>query len=481
MNDERQITRGDMMKSREQGPQNQPGGIIYKLLRIFTVIKPGEALTIFLLGSNVFLLILSYAILKPLRSGLFLTSYSSEQKAYMHGIMAIVFIFFNKAFSRLASKVPRQKLITWVTLFFISNIVLFFILDQLGVPMATIGPIYFVWLGIFNIMIIAQFWGFANDLYNPEQGKRLFPMIMAAQNIGAAFGFSIAFFFVQKLGLYPMMLLAGGILIICIVLTNIVHRRELKIFVEKEKSKQDKKADDKDEAEKPLGKEGGFQLVFKSRYLLYIAFLILTLNLVNTTGEYIRDTVFKHKAEETIQVDMADFEKAKSEYLSKLESGFQAISGYLAIAIQLLLVSRLFSWIGIRGALFILPLISLGGNFFIASLGASFMVVQWAKIFENSTDYSLMNALRAALYLVTSREAKYKAKAVIDTFFVRAGDFLTGLFVFLGTTYLAFNPERFAKLNIFIILIWLVLCYLIVKQHKKISALKEQERHGVAR
>jgi len=469
------------MNSHEQGLQKKAGGISYKFLRIFTEIKPGEALTALLMGLNVFLLILSYAILKPLRSGLFLTSYTPEQKAYMAGIMAIVFIFFNKSFGRLASKVPRQKLITWVTLFFISNIVLFFILDKLGVPMATIGPIYFVWLGIFNIMIIAQFWCFANDLYNPEEGKRLFPMIMAGQNIGAAFGFTIAFFFVQKLGLYPMMLLAGAILSISIILTNIVHRRELKRFEEKKNSEQDKRDDDKGEAEKPLGKAGGFQLVFRSRYLLYIAFLILTLNLVNTTGEYIRDTVFKQKAEETIQVDTANYEEEKSEYLSKLEGGFQAISGYLAIAIQLLLVSRLFSWIGIRGALFIPALISLGGNFFIVYLGASFMVVQWAKIFENSTDYSLMNALRAALYLITSREEKYKAKAVIDTFFVRAGDFLTGLFVFLGTTYLAFNPERFAKLNIFIILIWLVLCYLIVKQHRKISAQKEQEKHFVAR
>ncbi len=148
---------GDQMKSHEQDLQERSGGMIYKFLRIFTDIKPGEALTAFLLGLNVFILILSYAILKPLRSGLFLTSYSSEQKAYMAGIMAIVLIFFTKFFSRLASKVPRQKLITWVTLFFISNIMMFFMLDKLGVSMATIGPIYFVWLGIFNNMVIAQF------------------------------------------------------------------------------------------------------------------------------------------------------------------------------------------------------------------------------------------------------------------------------------------------------------------------------------
>ncbi len=306
-------------------------------------------------------------------------------------------------------------------------------------------------------------------------------MIMVGQNIGSAFGSSIAFLFVQGLGLYPLMLCAGGGLVLCIILTNIVHRREILRSEHNRESEKGQRGDDKAEAEKPLGKEGGFQLVFKSRYLLYISFLIITLNLVNTTGEYIRDNVFQQKANETIQVGISDYENTKAEYLSKLEGGFQAISGYLAIAIQLLLVSRLFSWLGIRGALFLPALVSLGGNFFIASLGASFVVVQWAKIFENSTDYSLMNALRAALFLITSREEKYKAKAVIDTFFVRAGDFLTGVVIFLGTTYLAFNPKSFAKLNIFMILIWLVLCYLIVKQYKKISAQKEQERHFVAR
>jgi ATP:ADP antiporter, AAA family len=35
-----------------------------------------------------------------------------------------------------------------------------------------------------------------------------------------------------------------------------------------------------------------------------------------------------------------------------------------------------------------------------------------------------MNTVRQALYLLTSREAKYKAKAAIDTFVVRAGDML---------------------------------------------------------
>ena len=70
------------------------------------------------------------------------------------------------------------------------------------------------------------------------------------------------------------------------------------------------------------------------------------------------------------------------------------------------------------GALFFLPVISLAGY----SMIAFFPIlgyIQVAKIFENSTDYSLQNTARQALFLPTSREIKYKAKAAIDTFFVR--------------------------------------------------------------
>lgn len=447
----------------------KPPGLAYKFLRLFTVVHPGEALTAFLLALNIFLVITSYSILKPLRAGLFLGHYSPETKAYLYGIMAFVFIFFNKIFSDLASKVPRQLLITWVTFFFISNLILFFILDALGTPLSVMGPVYFVWLGMFNVMIIAQFWAFANDLYTEEAGKRLFPMIMVGQNVGAALGASISYFFVGILGLYPMMILAGAILGICILLTFIIHKRELR-KPEQKKADVTSKNESEIEEQKPLKKGVGFRFVFKSRYLLYIALLILVLNLVNTTGEYIRDTMFVRTADETVQVtEVKDYEEAKAEFLTKLESGFHSLVNILAIVIQLLLVSRIFKWMGVRGAILVLPLVAMGGYFFIA-FGASLVVVRWAKAFENSTDYSLMNACRAALYLITSREEKYKAKAVIDTFFVRAGDMLTGLFVFIGTTYLSFNMERFAKFNVAVAVIWIILCILIIREHKRLSA-----------
>ena len=71
--------------------------------------------------------------------------------------------------------------------------------------------------------------------------------------------------------------------------------------------------------------------------------------------------------------------------------------------------------------LFILPVLALI-NYSIIAVAPILAVVRIGKILENSTDYSIQNTLRQALFLPTSREAKYKAKAAIDTFFTRGGD-----------------------------------------------------------
>lgn len=447
--------------------QKESVGIFYKILRLFTVVHPGEALTAFLLSFNIFMLLTAYYILKPIRTALMLTGQTAELQTYLYAAMAVLLIFVVKAFSGLSSKVSRQLLITWVTLFFISNLVIFYMLYLLKTPVAVMAIIFFIWVGIFNNLVVAQFWGFTNDIYTEEAGKRLFPLVMLGQNIGGIVGSTITFLLVESLGLYQMMLVAGAILGICILLTFIIHKRESKRTEIKEANQAGKEEERKKIEEKPLEKGGGFQLVFKSKYLLYIAFLILLLNVVNTTGEYIRAKAWNQKAEETIEAGEITAEN-KATYLAKLESGFFNIVNISTLLIQLLLVSRILKWFGVRWALLFLPFIALGGYFLIA-FGATFVVIYWAKAMENSTDYSLMNTLRGALYLITSREEKYKAKAAIDTFFVRAGDVLVGVIVFIGTAYLAFNIERFAALNVFIVLIWITLCFLIIREHKRLS------------
>src|SRR5260370_32294493 len=98
---------------------------------------------------------------------------------------------------------------------------------------------------------------------------------------------------------------------------------------------------------------------------------------------------------------------------------------------QLFVVSRVIKYLGVRFALLMVPIVSLTGYTTLVFYPA-LAIILVVKIAENSLDYSVQNTSRQALWLVTSREAKYKAKSVIDTFIVRAGDLLSAMVTAIG-------------------------------------------------
>ena len=96
-------------------------------------------------------------------------------------------------------------------------------------------------------------------------------------------------------------------------------------------------------------------------------------------------------------------------------------------------------------------------------------LIKTTKIAENSLDYSVQNTTRNALYLPTSREAKYKAKQANDTFFVRFGDVLSAGLVFAGLHWLAFAPRQFALVNAGLVLVWIVLAVLLGRRFQRLA------------
>ncbi|MDH4197446.1 MAG: hypothetical protein OEW05_08580 [Candidatus Aminicenantes bacterium] len=444
--------------------------LFYRFLRLFADVRHGEATKAFLLTLNIFVLLYAYYILKPIREVLLLVDKDAPAvKSYLSGAQAVLFIFVIKAFSRLSSRVPRHVLITWTTSFFISNIAVFYILNLSGMPVKTMGIIFFIWIGIFNWFVVAQFWGFANDLYADDVGRRIFPLIGVGATLGALLGTRMRWLreLVGENWEYKLMLIAGAILGVCIALAIIIHKREVR------QSKKTAPPDDRDAKariqEQPLKAGGGFRLIFKSRYLLLIALVIGIYNYINATGEYILTDVQTRgalKAVETATSGGLDMQQV----IHNAFMDYQGLTNLIALLIQLFLVSRIFRWVGIGGALLFLPGIALFGYGYMA-FGVSLLLVKWVKALENGTDYSLMNTTKAALFLVTPREEKYKAKVAIDTFFVRGGDTIAALTVLVGTGILSVAIERFAFVNVIAVMIWIALTLLIIKEHKKRAAL----------
>ena len=250
------------------------------------------------------------------------------------------------------------------------------------------------------------------------------------------------------------MLFSAGPLCVCAGLTRLAGY----VIVRREGA--DAKAKDNE----TLSAVGGFQLLFKDRYLMLIAILTVLLNIVSLSGDFlVNKMVLEHT--NALYGTTAVALKARKAFIGEFYSSYYSWVNVATFITQAFLVSRIFKRIGVRGSLFVLPVISVAT--FVSILVAPVLVVVRAfKIVENSTNYSLQNTVRHALMLPTSREAKYKAKVAIETFCVRLGDVLQASVIFIGTQ-LHFSIRSFAALTLVITAAWLVVAFELYRKHKQ--------------
>jgi AAA family ATP:ADP antiporter len=118
-----------------------------------------------------------------------------------------------------------------------------------------------------------------------------------------------------------------------------------------------------------------------------------------------------------------------------------------------------------------MPVVSLFG-YSLLTVMPVLSIVFGVKVAENSLDYSLENTSKQALWLIPSRDAKYKVKQIVDAFLVRAGDVMSAGVVLLGT-HLHFATNHFIIANIGFVVLWAVVVLLLTREHKKRAAPEE--------
>ena len=462
-----------------------------RFLTLFTDVRAGEGPLTLLMSFNIFLLLTSYYLIKPVREALILAEGGAEAKSYLVAGMAVLLFFLVGGYAKLVSRFERTRLITVVTGIFIACLVAFWALGRAGLPY--LGYAFFIWVGIFSVMVVAQFWSYANDVYNNDSGKRLFPLVAFGGSFGAFAGAWIADRLLDYFSVMEMLLWAAALLAACIAITNVISR---KVWGKAAMAARQRELTARAEArrstpEKQEKESLGFDLLFRHKYIGFIALLVLFLNLVNTNGEYILGSLVEdYGITETEQaVDLAvasgaplsfgsrefgDPEVAdnQTQYQRSVIGSFYASFflwvNLLGMAFQLFVVGRLVKYGGIRAGLLWLPIVALGTYALIFFLPA----IRYARIgktFENASDYSINKTTLQMLFLPTSRDVKYKAKQVVDSFFQRIGDVFSALMVFLGTAVFTFGTKGFAGLNLVFILGWLVLVILIVREHRAIE------------
>ncbi len=320
-----------------------PKSRLEKLLSVFADVRAGEGVGTLLLALNVFLLLAGYSVMRPARDGLILAEGSAEIASYSAAAQAVLLMAVVPLYGWLGTRVPRIRLIAIVMSFFSATLFAFYLGGQLGLRE---GVAFYIWLGLINVFIVSQFWAFANDLYTEGQGRRLFPLIGVGQSLGALMGAAAVTPLIRALDYtpYTLMLLGACILMAALSITLIVNRLET--------ARAEPLAAAAESA--PLGPEGGFELVFKDRYLLWIAVLIVLLNIVNTTGNYLLNKFVLEEAAGRFSTDAAGV-LAKSQFLTAFFGSVTATVNLVSFLLQLFVTSRVIRYFGVRGSLFILP------------------------------------------------------------------------------------------------------------------------------
>ncbi len=449
-----------------------------------------------LLALNVFVLLCCYYVLKVVREPLILLGGGAELKSYASAGQTVLLLGVVPAFSWLTTKVTRIRLMTTMQLIFMGCLVGFYLLFEAKAP---IGLAFYIWVGVFNALVVSNFWSFANDLYTGEEGKRVFGVIGIGASIGAILGAYVPRMLHGVLGVPGLMTLAVALLGVSIVLYHVVERREADRKEEVAQVKSDKPQD-----ETKQDKKGGFALVLRDKYLRLLAGMLLTATIINTAGEYVIselatrhaytyavekvhpsagtdatpgtvDVLADTKSDDALMKD-PKFQAAKEEYVSNFFSSYYFLVNIVSFFLQTFIVARLLMTLGVRRALFIMPLVVLCG-WFALILFVNVSLVRAEKTTENGLDYSLHNTLRQALFLPTSRDAKYKAKAAIDTFFFRMGDVIAGLgLVFLFVEVLHLGVRAFAVTNVFLACLWVFLAYRSGKMFDKLVSEQHPDR-----
>ena len=421
-----------------------------RFLNRFTRLRPGEGRSVVAFFTYALLMMVSYYILKTIREPLLLTDSSAEMKSYAYAVTALILLFVVPLYGLAFRHTGKQQLTRYVGVFFLINLAAFYLLGRAGVE---IGFAYYVWVGIFNVLITAQFWAFAADSYNVKSGKRLFPLIMVGATLGGLLAPWMSGALFPSLGPWLLLLVAMGLLAATIPCVGWSRAR----IPPGSRTAPSKRDDLKDG-----GALGGITLVLTDRYMFLLALLIVLLNWVNTTGEYILAELVIRYADSAVAAGSA---LAKSDLIAAFYGNFFFVVNLLTLVFQVFLVARVIRWMGVRGGILVLPLIAILGYGLVAFIPI-FSLFRLVKIIENATDYSLMNTARHALYLPLTAAQKYEGKTTIEAFFWRFGDLGQAGMIYVGLHWFQFGISQFALLNVVLSLIWLAVAWQVGKGYQ---------------
>ncbi|MFB3064206.1 MAG: NTP/NDP exchange transporter [Gammaproteobacteria bacterium] len=388
--------------------------------------KRGELPLALLSAAFFFCLLCGYFFLRPVREAMGV-SRGMDELRWLFFVTSIAALVFVLAFGGIVSRLNRRRFIPIAYFFVIVCLLVFaglLVVDGatggglIGSNAQTatsrlVGYTFYVWLSVINLFATSIFWAFMVDIFDVDQGKRLFPFI----GIGGTLGGLVGGFSTRQIAgmtdsvfLPAGLMLAGATLFAVAILIMLALDRAA---VRSSHSKLGASVDLQEPGPVVRAAIGGHAMdglvaVSKSPYLLGIGGYIVMMAISNTMIYFTQANLVLNESDNFTEF-IANF------------ALFDVLAQTATLFTQMFVTTHLIRKLGVGFTLAVLPLVTTAG-FAVLALWPTLGVMAIFQALHRATRYAVSRPARETLFSVVPESEKYKAKPIIDVFLYRGGD-----------------------------------------------------------
>ncbi len=421
------------------------------VLQTLAAIRPGERKVLALSALYFFLVMASYFILRPIRDQMGVAG-GVDNLAWLFTGTLVAMLAVNPLFSLLVSRLPRQRFVAWSYRALMACLLVFYF-ALVALPDAQqvwVGRAFFIWVSVFNLFAVSLFWAVMADVYQNEQSRRLYGVIAAGGTLGALVGAAITATLVAAVGAPALLLVSLVMLELGLWCMFAIHRQ----------SRRESPATTGHDGDAVIGGSAidGFKLAMASPYLLGVCGYMLLYTIGSTFLYFLQAQI----VDATI-----DGRAAQTAYFANVDLW---VNG-LTLLLQLFLTGRLMARLGVGLTLAALPLISILGFFGLGLVPVLGAVVVFT-VARRVTNFALSRPARETLFVPLTRNAKYKAKNLIDTVVYRVGD-QVGAWSSTALTWLGLGLAGIAYTAVPLAALWLLIALWLGRRYRALQAVED--------
>ena len=409
-------------------------------------VRPAETAGLVAAFGYHFLLFTAYYILRPLRDSMGVTG-GVENLDDLFGFTFLGMLLAVPLFGWISGRFRRAVFLPWTYLFFVVTLLGFWMLFTALADDTMTARVFFVWVSVFNLFVVSVFWSFMADLFNKEQGKRLFALITAGASAGQIAGSAISAFLAEAIGDVNLLLISAAVLASTIALMRYLLGWSTRQEVQGERP-----------PERPIGGNpfAGIARVFTSGYLSGIAAFVFLMAAVNTF-------LYLQQAD-LLSIYYPDG-SARTAFLSRIE----LVLSITTVLLQVFAVGRVTARFGLVPMLAAVPVAVVAGFLMIAA-SPTFAMLVGVFVVRRVGQYAIVRPCREMLYTTVDRESKYKAKNVNDTLVYRASDFIVAKGHDAFVSALSAGLAGVALLGAGVAALWAVVAIGLGRAHERMAA-----------